>query len=145
MWYGAFGEGWALYCESLGKELGLYTDPYNYMGTLGEEMHRAVRLVVDVAIHTKKMSRDSAISYMMSNEALDEAGATAEIERYIAWPAQALSYKTGAMKIRELRDRYEEELGSRFKISSFHDAVIADGVLPLDVLETKMDAWEMLQ
>ncbi len=145
LWYGAFGEGWALYCESLGKELGLYTDPYSYMGALGTEMHRAVRLVVDVAMHTKKMSRDSAIAYMMKNEPLDEAGATAEIERYISWPGQALSYKVGAMKIRELRDRYEEELGAAFKVSAFHDAVISDGALPLDVLERKMDSWEMKQ
>ncbi len=144
-WYGAFGEGWALYCESLGRELGLYTDPYSYMGALGAEMHRAVRLVVDVAMHTKGMSRDSAIAYMMRNEPLNEEGATAEIERYISWPGQALSYKIGAMKIRELRERYQEELGPRFKIAAFHDAVIADGVLPLDVLERKMDAWELKQ
>ncbi|HEY4155736.1 MAG TPA: DUF885 domain-containing protein, partial [Puia sp.] len=93
-WYGAYGEGWALYCESLGKELGLYTDPYQYMGALGDEIHRAIRLVVDVAMHQKKMTREEAIKYMMDNEAINEQGATAEIERYIANPAQALSYKT---------------------------------------------------
>ncbi len=144
-WYGAYGEGWALYCESLGKELGLYTDPYQYMGALGDEIHRAVRLVVDVAMHQKKMTREDAIKYMMDNEAISEEGATAEIERYIAIPAQALSYKTGAMKIRELRTRYTDELGPDFKIADFHDAVLQDGCMPLDVFERKMDAWEMSQ
>ena len=144
-WYGAYGEGWALYCESLGKELGLYTDPYQYMGALGDEIHRAVRLVVDVAMHQKKMTREEAIKYMMDNEAISEDGATAEIERYIAIPAQALSYKTGAMKIRELRTRYSDELGPDFKIADFHDAVLQDGCMPLDVFERKMDAWEMSQ
>ena len=98
-WYGAYGEGWALYTESLGKELGLYTDPYQYMGALGDEIHRAIRLVVDVAIHTKGMTREEAIKYMMDNEAISEQGATAEIERYMAIPGQALSYKIGALKI----------------------------------------------
>ena len=111
-WYGAYGEGWALYCESLGKELGLYTDPYQYMGALGDEIHRAIRLVVDVAIHTKGMTREEAIKYMMDNEAISEEGATAEIERYMAIPGQALSYKIGALKIRELRDKYTREQGS---------------------------------
>ena len=140
-WFGAYGEGWALYTESLGKELGLYTNPYQYMGALGDEMHRAIRLVVDVAIHSKNMSREEAIKYMMNNEAVSEQGATAEIERYMAIPAQALSYKTGAMKIRELRTKYEKSLGSKFKISDFHDEVLKDGVMPLDVFERKMDAW----
>ena len=110
-WYGAYGEGWALYCESLGKELGVYTDPYQYMGALGDEIHRAIRLVVDVAMHTGKMTREEAIKYMMENEALDEAGTTAEIERYMAIPAQALSYKIGALKIRELRNKYQQDVG----------------------------------
>jgi uncharacterized protein (DUF885 family) len=144
-WYGAYGEGWALYCESLGKELGLYTDPYQYMGALGDEIHRAVRLVVDVAMHQKKMTREEAIKYMMDNEAISEQGATAEIERYIGNPAQALSYKTGAMKIRELRSRYADELGPAFSLSAFHDEVLKDGCMPLDVFERKMDAWEMGQ
>src|SRR5206468_5608039 len=109
-WYGAYGEGWALYCESLGKELGLYTDPYQYMGALGDEIHRAVRLVVDVGMHQKGMSREQAIHYMMENEAIDEQGATAEIERYMAIAGQALSYKIGAIKIRELRNKYSAEL-----------------------------------
>jgi len=144
-WYGAYGEGWALYCESLGKELGLYTNPYQYMGALGDEIHRAIRLVVDVAMHQKKMTREEAIQYMMENEAISEQGATAEIERYIGNPAQALSYKTGAMKIRELRNRYSDELGSDFKISAFHDEVLKDGCMPLDVFERKMNAWEKTQ
>lgn len=137
----AYVEGWALYCESLGKELGLYTDPYQYMGALGDEMHRAVRLVVDVAIHTKNMTREQAIKYMMDNEAISEEGATAEIERYMGIPAQALSYKTGAMKIQELRARYEKELGPKFKIAEFHNQVLKDGSLPLNVFEAKMDVW----
>ncbi|MXV49576.1 DUF885 family protein [Pedobacter sp. HMF7647] len=140
-WYGAYGEGYALYSESLGKELGLYTDPYQYMGALGDEIHRAIRLVVDVGMHTKNMTREQAIKYMMDNEALDEAGTTAEIERYMAVPAQALSYKIGALKIRELRHKYEKELGNKFKISSFHDEFLKDGCMPLSILEKKMDDW----
>jgi uncharacterized protein (DUF885 family) len=140
-WYGAYGEGWALYCESLGKELGCYTDPYQYMGALGDEMHRAVRLVVDVAIHTKNMTREDAIKYMMENEAISEEGATAEIERYMAIPAQALSYKTGALKIKELREKYSKQKGAAFSLKAFHDEFLKDGCLPLDVLEKKMDDW----
>ncbi|MES2776228.1 MAG: DUF885 domain-containing protein [Bacteroidota bacterium] len=144
-WYGAYGEGWALYCESLGKELGCYTDPYQYMGALGDEMHRAIRLVVDVAIHTKNMSREEAIKYMMENEAISEDGATAEIERYMAIPGQALSYKIGALKIHELRQKYTSQLGGKFKLSAFHDEFLKDGCMPLDVLETKMDTWAKTQ
>lgn len=144
-WYGAYGEGWALYSESLGKELGLYTDPYQYMGALGDEIHRAIRLVVDVAMHQKKMSREEAIKYMMENEAISDQSATAEIERYIAIPSQALSYKTGSMVIRELRNRYADELGTRFHIAAYHDEVLKDGCMPLDIFEKKMDTWEMNQ
>jgi uncharacterized protein (DUF885 family) len=144
-WYGAYGEGWALYSESLGKELGLYTDTYQYEGALGNEIHRAIRLVVDVAMHEKKMTREQAISYMMENEAISLQRATAEIERYIGDPAQALSYKTGAMLIRELRTRYTDELGNKFNIAAYHDEVLKDGCMPLDVFERKMDAWEMAQ
>ncbi len=140
-WYGAFGEGWALYCESLGKELGLYTDPYQYMGALGDEIHRAIRLVVDVGMHLKGMTREEAIKYMMENEALDEQGATAEIERYMAIPAQALSYKIGALKIWELREKYTKQLGDKFNLSDFHDEFLKDGVMPLETAEAKMDAW----
>lgn len=141
----AYAEGWALYCESLGKELGLYTNPYQYLGALGDEMHRAIRLVVDVAMHTKGMTREEAIKYMTDNEQISEEGATAEIERYMVIPAQALGYKIGALKIRELRNKYEQQLGASFNIAAFHDAVLKHGNLPLDVLEKKMDTWASKQ
>jgi uncharacterized protein (DUF885 family) len=136
-WIGAYGEGYALYCESLGKELGLYTNPYMYFGHLSDEIHRAIRLVVDVAIHTKGWNRERAIKYMMDNEPVSEQEATAEIERYMAIPAQALSYKIGELKIRELRTRYE--LDTSFKLKEFHDELLKDGCLPLSVLEEKMN------
>lgn len=144
-WYGAYGEGWALYCESLGKELGLYTDPYQYMGALGDEMHRAIRLVVDVAMHTGKMTREQAIQYMMENEAISLEGATAEIERYMAIPGQALSYKIGALKIADLREKYRQQLGTQFKLAAFHDEILKDGCMPLAVIEQKMDDWAKRQ
>ncbi|HEY4151385.1 MAG TPA: DUF885 domain-containing protein [Chitinophagaceae bacterium] len=140
-WYGAYGEGWALYCESLGSELGLYTNPYQHMGALGDEIHRAIRLVVDVAIHSKGMTREQAIDYMMANEPISREGAVAEIERYMALPGQALSYKIGALKIRELRDKYTKQLGARFSIGEFHKQVLNSGCLPLSVLEEKLDKW----
>ena len=144
-WYGAYGEGYALYCESLGKELGLYTDPYQYMGALGDEIHRAIRLVVDVAMHTKGMTREQAIKYMMDNEAISEQGATAEIERYMAIPGQALSYKIGALKIRALRNKYQKQLGAKFSIAAFHEEFLKDGCMPLAIVEKKMDAWAAKQ
>ncbi len=134
----AFAEGWALYTESLGKELGLYTDPYQYMGALGDEIHRAIRLVVDAGMHSKNMTREQAIKYMMENEQISEEGATAEIERYMAIPAQALSYKIGALKIREIRKKLEDSEKEKFNIAQFHDKVLEDGNMPLDVLERKM-------
>ncbi len=137
----AYVEGWALYCESLGKELGLYQDPYQHMGALGDEMHRAVRLVVDVAIHSKGMTREQAIKYMMDNEPISEQGATAEIERYMGIPAQALGYKIGALKIRELRNKAEKALGSKFNLAEYHDQVLKDGSLPLSVFEAKINRW----
>jgi uncharacterized protein (DUF885 family) len=139
--YSAFSEGWALYCESLGKELGLYTDPYQYVGSLGGEMHRAIRLVVDAGMHAKGMTREQAIKYMMDNEVISEQLATAEIERYMARPGQALSYKTGQLKIRELRARYEKQLGKKFDLRAFHDELLAGGSMPLAILERHMDAW----
>jgi uncharacterized protein (DUF885 family) len=139
--YSAFSEGWALYCESLGPELGLYTDPYQKLGALGDDIHRAIRLVVDVGMHAKGMSREEAIKYMMDNEPISEQGATAEIERYMSWPGQALSYKTGALKLRELRARYEKQLGKKFDLRAFHDEILAGGAMPLAVLEKRMDAW----
>lgn len=141
LWYGAYGEGWALYTESLGKELGLYTDPYQYMGALGDEIHRAIRLVVDAGMHTKNMTREEAIQYMMANEAISEEGATAEIERYMAIPGQALSYKIGSLKISELRNKYAKQLGDKFSLAAFHDEFLSYGCVPLDVLEQRMDAW----
>ena len=141
----AYVEGWALYCESLGKELGLYKDPYQYIGALGDEIHRAIRLVVDVGMHTKGMTREQAIQYMMENEQISEAGAVAEIERYMVIPGQALGYKIGALKIRALRTKYEQQLGTKFKVNAFHDAVLKDGALPLEVLEKKMDSWASRQ
>jgi len=137
----AYAEGWALYTESLGKELGLYTDPYQYMGALGDEMHRAIRLVVDAGMHSKSMSREEAIKFMMDNEPLSEEGTIAEIERYMAIPAQALSYKIGALKIKEIRERLTKQLGAKFKLSDFHDELLKDGNMPLEVLEKKMDQW----
>ncbi len=137
----AYVEGWALYCESLGKDVGLFTDPYQKMGALGDEMHRAVRLVVDVGLHEKGMTREEAIKYMMENEPISEQGATAEIERYMSGPGQALGYKMGSIKIRELRTKYEKMLGSKFRIQDFHDEVLKDGSMPLTTLENKMDRW----
>jgi uncharacterized protein (DUF885 family) len=141
----AYVEGWALYCESLGKELGLYTDPYQYTAALGDEIHRAIRLVVDVGLHTKNMTREEAIKYMMTHEAAAEQYATMEIERYMAIPGQALGYKIGALKIAELRNKYQNELGAKFNLAAFHDNILKDGALPLDVLERKMDEWAQKQ
>ncbi len=141
IWYGAYGEGYALYCESLGKELGLYTDPYQHMGALGDEIHRAIRLVVDVAMHTGKMTREEAITYMMQNEAISEEGAVAEIERYMVNAGQALSYKVGALKIAELRDKYSKQLGNKFNLADFHAEFLKDGCMPLDILENSMNVW----
>ena len=138
---GRWGRAGPCIANHLAGELGLYTDPYQYMGALGDEMHRAIRLVVDVGIHLKGMTREEAIKYMMENEAISEPGATAEIERYMAIPGQALSYKIGALKISELREKYQAQIGSRFDLSSFHDELLKDGVMPLDVMESKMDAW----
>jgi uncharacterized protein (DUF885 family) len=111
------------------------------MGALGDEIHRAIRLVVDVGMHAKNMTREEAIKYMTDNEAISTEGATAEIERYMAIPGQALSYKVGQLKIRELRNKYQQQLGNKFSLSAFHDELLKDGVMPLDVLERKMDAW----
>jgi len=139
--YGAYVEGWGLYSESLGKELGLYTDPFQYIGALNKEMQRAIRLVVDVGIHSKNLTREQAIEYMLENMPISEKGATSEVERYMAMPAQALSYKIGSLKLRELRTRYEQKLGSKFKLASFHDELLGGGSMPLEILERKMDAW----
>jgi len=138
IWLGAYGEGYALYCEGLGKELGLYTNPYQYFGRLSDEIHRAIRLVVDVGMHAKGWSREQALKYMLDNEPLSEEEAIAEIERYMAIPGQALSYKTGELKIKALRHKYEQLLGSQFSLKDFHDELLKDGCVPLSVLEAKM-------
>lgn len=143
--YSAFSEGWALYTESLGRELGLYQDPYQYFGMLSGEIHRAIRLVVDTAIHSKGWSREQAIQYSLENESMSEDRITAEIERYMAMPGQALSYKIGQLKILELRRKAEKTLGAKFDIRAFHDEILKDGALPLSILESKIDEWGVKQ
>ncbi len=137
----AFAEGWGLYAESLGKDLGVHTDPYSYFGRLQGELWRAVRLVVDTGLHSKGWTRQQVLDYMFANSSVSEPDAIAEAERYIAWPGQALAYKTGELKIKELRARAEQQLGERFDIRQFHAEVLKDGSVPLDVLEEKIDAW----
>jgi uncharacterized protein (DUF885 family) len=141
LWYSSYGEGWALYSESLGSELGLYQDPFQYFGMLSAEMHRAIRLVVDTGIHTKGWSREKAIQYSLENEAESEAGIISEIERYMANPGQALSYKIGQLKIRELRNNAENKLKEKFDIKIFHEKVLESGCIPLQLLEEKIDSW----
>ena len=140
-----FSEGWALYVESLGDELGCYDDPYQKMGAYGNEIHRAIRLVVDTGLHTGEMTREDAIKYMMDNEAIAEKTATAEIERYMAMPGQALAYKTGELKIKELRDKYKMRLGAKFSLRAFHDALLQGGSMPLSILELYMEDWAKMQ
>lgn len=137
----AFGEGWALYAESLGKELGMYTDPYQYFGRLNNEIERAVRLVVDAGIHDKGWSREKAIAYILENQPVSAAQAEQRVERYMVLPGQAVSYKVGELKILELRERARQKLGNQFDIKEFHDQVLKDGSLPLVILETKINSW----
>jgi uncharacterized protein (DUF885 family) len=141
----AFTEGWGLYAEALGRELGLYTDPYAYAGYLQSELSRAIRLVADTGIHARGWSRQQAITYMVENSAFSESEAIAEVERYMAIPGQALAYKTGELKIMQLRRKAEEQLGGRFDVRAFHARVLEDGSVPLDVLEAKIDAWIAIQ
>ncbi|UTA53772.1 DUF885 family protein [Lysobacter soli] len=137
----AFAEGWGLYAESLGKDLGVYTDPYSYFGYLQNELWRAIRLVTDTGLHSKGWTRDQVISYMKENSAVSDTTAIAEAERYIAWPGQALAYKIGELKIKELRAKAEKELGAKFDVREFHNEVLKDGAVPLAVLEQKIDRW----
>ncbi len=139
--YGAYTEGWGLYSEKLGKDLGLYEDPYQLIGQLQGEMHRAIRLVVDAGIHHKGWTREQAIQYSLDNEPISEANAIQEIERYISMPGQALSYKVGELKILELRKKAELALGKQFDVRDFHDEVLKDGAMPLLIFESKMDQW----
>lgn len=139
--FSSYLEGWALYCESLGEQLGCYTDPYQKMGELNNEIHRAIRLVVDVALHTGKMTREEAIAYMTAHESVDNDIATKEIERYMTNPGQALSYKVGGITIMKLREKYSKQLGAKFSLLKFHDALLRQGDMPLTVLEKYMDEW----
>ena len=137
----AYVEGWALYSETLGYEMGLFKDPYQRFGTLSDEMLRAMRLVVDTGIHSKGWTREQAIDYMLANSDMGKTDATAEVERYIAIPSQALAYKIGALTIQRLKDKAQKELGKTFDVREFHNQVLNTGALPLTVLETKIDAW----
>jgi uncharacterized protein (DUF885 family) len=139
--FNAYIEGWALYAEQLGKEVGFYQDPVSDYGRLSSELFRAVRLVVDTGIHSKGWSRDQVVDFFRKSGAVDEPTIQSETDRYIAWPAQALSYKLGQLKIRELRERAQKELGPKFDIRKFHDEMLDGGTLPLDLLEARTDKW----
>jgi len=130
-----------LYSERLGKEVGFYQDPYSDYGRLQDEMLRAIRLVVDTGLHAKHWTRDQVVQFFHDHSAIDEVDVQSETDRYIVWPGQALAYKVGQMKISELRERARQALGGRFDIRAFHDEVLGAGALPLDVLETRIDAW----
>jgi len=139
--YNAFAEGWALYAESLGAELGLYTEASQQFSRLSSELFRAVRLVVDVGLHRKGWSREQAIEFIIETTGGSESGASLEVDRYIALPAQALGYKIGQLKIAAIRAAAEQSLGARFNIRAFHDELLKDGALPLTLLEAKMNRW----
>jgi uncharacterized protein (DUF885 family) len=139
--YTAYVEGWGLYAESLGAEMGFYTDPYSKFGQLTYEMWRACRLVVDTGMHALGWGRQQAIDFMKENTAKTENDIIVEIDRYIVWPGQALAYKLGELKIKELRAKARKELGARFNLGKFHNALLDDGPLPLDLLERRINDW----
>jgi len=143
--YGAYIEGWALYCEKLGKEMGFYQDPYSDYGRLQDEMLRAIRLVVDTGFHYKRWTRQQVVDYFHAHSAIDEPDVQVETDRYMAWPAQALSYKIGQLKILELRERARKQLGDKFDLRAFDDHILDAGALPLDVLETRVHEWVVAQ
>jgi uncharacterized protein (DUF885 family) len=140
----AFTEGWALYGESLGEEMGLYDTPAKKMGQLSYQAWRAARLVVDTGIHSKGWDKARAVAFMRENTALSDANIDAEVNRYISWPGQALGYMIGALQIEELRARAQRELGSKFDLRRFHDAVLLQGSVPLDVLESQVGGWNAI-
>jgi len=137
----AYIEGWGLYAESLGKELGVYTDPYDYFGSLNAELWRSIRLVVDTGLHAKGWTRQEVLDFMFANSAVSETRAVSEAERFMAIPAQALAYKIGQLKIREIRNNAEQRLGDRFDVRAFHTQVLKDGSMPLSMLQEKIDRW----
>jgi uncharacterized protein (DUF885 family) len=137
----AYVEGWALYSETLGYDMGLFKDPYQRFGTLSDEMLRAMRLVVDTGLHSKGWTRQQAIDYMLAKSDMGKTDATAEVERYIAIPTQALAYKIGALTIMRLKDKAKTQLGKKFDVREFHNQVLNTGALPLTVLEKKIDEW----
>jgi uncharacterized protein (DUF885 family) len=139
--YTAFSEGWGLYAERLGKDVGFYQDPYSDYGRLEGDIWRAIRLVVDTGVHSKHWPREQMVQFFHDHSAIDETDVQSEVDRYIAWPSQALAYKIGQLKILELRDRAKKELGDKFDIRAFHDEVIDSGAMPLDVLDSRVTAW----
>jgi uncharacterized protein (DUF885 family) len=139
--YTAYVEGWALYTERLGKDVGLYQDPYSDYGRLEADIWRAIRLVVDTGVHSDHWTRQQMVDYFHDHSGIDETNVQTEVDRYIAWPSQALAYKIGQLKILELRDRAKKALGNKFDIRAFHDQVVDSGALPLDVLDARISAW----
>jgi uncharacterized protein (DUF885 family) len=139
--YTAFVEGWALYSERLGKEVGGYQDPYEDYGRLEADVWRAIRLVVDTGVHSEHWTREQMVDFFRAHSGMDDTNINAEVDRYIAWPGQALAYKTGQLKILELREKAKTALGAKFDLKAFHDVVLDEGALPLDVLGARVDGW----
>ena len=140
-YYTAYTEGWGLYAERLGKDVGFYTDPYSDYGRLEGDIWRAIRLVVDTGVHSEHWNRQQMVDYFHAHSAIDEASIQSEVDRYIAWPSQALGYKVGQLKFLELRAKAQQALGAKFDIRGFHDTILDSGALPLDVVEQRVNAW----